>query len=127
MASGTVRPSARPTVRQALAALVLAALLYVGFRGVGPAPALGPFLNRATGVWALARSAEPPRQGSARIPGLGAPVRVLFDDRGVPHIFAASEEDAWRAQGYVIARDRLFQMGLQTRAAAGTLSELLGA
>jgi penicillin amidase len=51
---------------------------------------------------------------------------VLFDDRGVPHVFAATEEDAWRAQGYVIARDRLFQMELQTRAASGTLSELLG-
>ncbi len=126
MRSGSVRPSARPTVRQFFAALVLAALLYAGFRGLGPAPALGLFLNPATGVWSLARSAEPPAQGSARIPGLRAPVRVLFDDRGVPHVFAATEEDAWRAQGYVIARDRLFQMELQTRAASGTLSELLG-
>jgi len=126
MRSGSVPPSARPSLRQFLAALVLAALLYAGFRGVGPSPALGPLLNPATGVWSLARSAEPPTQGSATIPGLGAPVRVLFDDRGVPHVFAASEEDAWRAQGYVIARDRLFQMELQTRAAAGTLSELLG-
>ena len=51
---------------------------------------------------------------------------MLYDDRGVPHIFAGSEADAWRAQGYVVARDRLFQMDLQTRAASGTLSELLG-
>jgi penicillin amidase len=53
-------------------------------------------------------------------------VTVLYDDRGVPHVFASSEEDAWRAQGYVVARDRLFQLELQTRSAAGTLSELLG-
>ena len=119
-------PPARASLRPVLAALVLAALLYLGFRGAGPAPALGPFLNPATGVWSLARSAEPSARGSASIPGLGAPVRVLFDDRGVPHIFAATEADAWRAQGYVIARDRLFQMELQTRAASGTLSELLG-
>ena len=57
---------------------------------------------------------------------MSAPVEVLYDDRGVPHIFAGNEADAWRAQGYVVARDRLFQMELQTRAASGTLSELLG-
>jgi len=121
-------PAQRPrSGRTVLAALGLGVLLYAGLRGIGPAPALGPFLNPATGVWSLVRSAEPPARAEARIPGLGAPVRVLVDDRGVPHVFAASEEDAWRAQGYLIARDRLFQMELQTRAASGTLSELLGA
>jgi penicillin amidase len=53
-------------------------------------------------------------------------VEVLYDDRGVPHVFAKTEEDAWRAQGYLIARDRLFQLELQARASAGTLSQLLG-
>src|ERR1044071_6404029 len=106
---------------------VLAALLYVGARRVGPVPALGGFLDPANGVWALARSAKLPVRGAARIPGLTAPAEVLYDDRGVPHVFAATEEDAWRAEGFVVARDRLFQLELQTRAAAGTLSELLGA
>ncbi len=94
---------------------------------MGAAPPLGPFLDPANGVWSLARGAEFPARGQATLPGLGAPVRVLYDDRGVPHVFAATEADAWRAQGYLVARDRLFQMELQTRAAAGTLSELLGA
>jgi penicillin amidase len=113
--------------RTLLAAVVLAILLYLGARRVGPAPALGDFLDPANGVWALARGADLPARGAARIPGLSAPVEVLYDDRGVPHIFAATEEDAWRAEGFVVARDRLFQLELQTRAAAGTLSELLGA
>ena len=89
-------------------------------------PPLGPFLDPARGVWSLARSAELPRSREANLPGLGAPVRVVYDDRAVPHIFAESEEDAWRAQGYVLARDRLFQLEVQARAASGTLAELAG-
>jgi penicillin amidase len=51
----------------------------------------------------------------------------VFDQRAVPHIFASTELDAWRALGYVTARDRLFQLELQARAGSGTLTELLGA
>lgn len=52
---------------------------------------------------------------------------MRYDTRGVPHIFAANSHDLYRALGYVVARDRLFQMELQTRAAAGRLAELAGA
>ncbi len=115
-----------PRLRLLAAAVVLLLLAYLGARGAGTAPPLGSFLEPANGVWALARSAELPALHQATIPGLTAPVEVLYDDRGVPHVFAKTEEDAWRAQGYLIARDRLFQMELQTRASAGTLSELIG-
>ena len=54
-------------------------------------------------------------------------MKVVYDDRNVPHIFATNEEDAYRALGYVVARDRLFQMYVQTLAATGRLSELAGA
>jgi len=113
-------------LRLFLAAVILGALLLVAVRGAGPVPPLGRLLDPANGVWGLARTAEFPRRKEAGIPGLTAPVEVIYDDRGVPHIFAASEEDAWRAQGYVVARDRLFQLELQTRAASGTLAELVG-
>lgn len=116
----------RSPLRLFLAAAVLGVLLYFGARGSGSLPPLGPFLDPANGVWALARTAEFPRRGGARIPGLTAIVEVFTDDRGVPHVFARTEEDAWRAQGYLVARDRLFQMELQSRAGAGTLAELLG-
>ena len=113
-------------LRIGLALVLLGITGYAGARPVGGAPALGAFLEPAEGVWALARSAVLPERSSARIPGLGAPVEVRTDDRGVPHVFAATEEDAWRAQGYLVARDRLFQLELQRRATAGTLSELFG-
>jgi penicillin amidase len=115
-----------PSARSVLAGAVLAVLVYAGARRVGPVPALGGFLDPANGVWGLARSANLPVHSAARIPGLTSPVEVLYDDRGVPHVFAATEEDAWRAEGFVVARDRLFQLELQTRATAGTLSALLG-
>jgi penicillin amidase len=106
--------------------LLLAAALYAGNWSVGPVPPLGGFLHPRTGVWAVATSAELPREVAAEVAGLESQIRVLYDDRGVPHIFAGSVTDASRALGYVVARDRLFQLELQTRATAGTMSELVG-
>ncbi|CAN5799672.1 penicillin acylase family protein [soil metagenome] len=106
--------------------MVLAGALFVGARRIAPAPALGPFLDPAHGLWSLARSAELPRRAKGSIINLRGDVKVVYDDRNVPHIFASTEEDAYRALGYVVARDRLFQMYVQTLAATGRLSELAG-
>ncbi len=114
-------------VRVAAACIVLAGVLLAGARRIGPAPALGPFLDPAHGVWALGRSAELPATSSAAVVHLGASVKVVYDDRAVPHIFATTEEDAYRALGYVVARDRLFQLYVQTLAATGRLTEIAGA
>jgi len=113
-------------IGRVIAAASLAALLWVGWRGAGGFPPLGPLVDPVRGTWGLAVSAELPRYAVARIAGLDADVRVLYDDRAVPHIFARSELDAIRALGYVTARDRLFQLYLQARAGGGTLTELLG-
>ena len=115
----------RPAARTAALAC-LGGLLWLGVRGAGALPPLGPLIDPLRGAWGLALHANFPGRLEASIPGLGARVRVLYDDRAVPHVFAASEADAWRALGYVTARDRLFQLDLQARAGAGTLSELLG-
>jgi len=120
------RPRSTPAVTVVLATIVLVGTLYVGGRSVAGAPALGPLLDPVRGVWALARTSTPPRAAELVIPGLGSDVDVRFDERGVPHIFAHTVADAVRALGYVHARDRLFQMELQTRAVAGTLAELVG-
>jgi penicillin G amidase len=61
-----------------------------------------------------------------RIPSLHAPVAVAFDDRGVATVMASNASDALRAQGYLTARDRLFQMELQRRLAGGELAEVFG-
>ncbi len=57
---------------------------------------------------------------------LGAPVELRTDPWGVVHLFARTEDDLFRAQGYVTARDRLFQMDMLRRTAAGRLAELYG-
>src|ERR1700692_3198659 len=63
---------------------------------------------------------------SAAIPGLSAPVAIDLDEDGIPRIHAANEQDAAAALGYLHARDRMFQMDLTRRAAAGELAELFG-
>jgi penicillin G amidase len=68
----------------------------------------------------------PRRSGTVDAP-VGAAARVEFDALGVPHIHAASLDDALFVQGYVTAQDRLFQMDGLRRAAAGDLSEVFGA
>lgn len=58
--------------------------------------------------------------------GLTEDVEVLYDNFGVPHIYALHSEDAYFALGYVHAQDRLFQMEMLRRAADGRLAEVLG-
>ena len=65
--------------------------------------------------------------GSLALRGLTAPVRIVRDRWGVPHLYAANQADLFYAQGFVQAQDRLFQMDLWRRAAQGRLSEVLGA
>ena len=67
-----------------------------------------------------------PLSETVSAPGLSAPVDVVRDEIGVPHIYARSFADAAFAQGYLMAADRLFMMDLSRRLADGTLSELLG-
>lgn len=70
---------------------------------------------------------QPVRDGQLPLAGLASEVTVRYDERGVPHIKAASEEDMYRAIGYVHAQDRLFQMEILRRLARGELAEVLGA
>ena len=76
-------------------------------------------------VW-VAKSSLPQLDGSLKVAGLQAPVTVVRDAQGMPHIRASSIEDVVFAQGYVTAQDRLWQMDITRRFAAGELSEILG-
>jgi penicillin amidase len=64
--------------------------------------------------------------GQLVVYGLSAPVNVQRDGHGVPHISAASMDDLIMAQGFVTAQDRLWQMDLLRRHAAGELAALEG-
>src|SRR5262245_8401075 len=75
--------------------------------------------------WYL-RQSLPKTSGEVRVAGIAQPVEILRDAHGIPHIFAASIEDANFALGYVHAQDRLWQMEMNRRIAAGRLAELLG-
>ncbi|WP_348268530.1 penicillin acylase family protein [Edaphobacter sp. DSM 109919] len=72
------------------------------------------------------RASLPQIDGTLSIPGLSAPVTVQRDAHGVPHIHAATLDDLIVAQGFVTAQDRLWQMDILRRHAAGELAEVLG-
>lgn len=78
------------------------------------------------------QSAPPPPlqaqvAGTMVVAGITAPVRIVRDRWGVPHVYAESRDDVFFAQGFVQAQDRLFQMELWRRSAEGRLAEVLGA
>jgi penicillin G amidase len=73
------------------------------------------------------RQSLPQTEGEMRLAGLGARVEVLRDRHGIPHIFAASLEDAHFALGFVHAQDRLWQMEMNRRIGSGRMAEVLGA
>jgi penicillin amidase len=76
-------------------------------------------------AWTVRRS-FPQLSGSATLPGLGAPVTVERDAHGVPQLWADTAEDLFRAQGYVHAQDRFWEMDFRRHVTAGRLSELFG-
>ena len=78
------------------------------------------------GVWLYSKTYHPKYNGEIKLKYLSEKVTVYFDDIGVPHIVAENQEDAYTALGYVHAQDRLWQMELIRRIAAGRLSEIFG-
>lgn len=76
--------------------------------------------------WWLIQRALPDLSGQLPLEGLTAPVEILRDERGIPHIYAQNRADLFRAQGFVHAQDRLWQMEQNRRIAAGRLAELFG-
>lgn len=75
----------------------------------------------------MARAALPQLDGTLRVVGLAAPAELRRDELGIPHIRAGNARDAFFAQGFCHAQDRLFQMELNRRRALGRSAEWLGA
>jgi penicillin amidase len=108
-------PAPRPQARRLLRALgwTLLALALLALAG-------------AAVYWRWSHRALPQVDGEVQLPGLTAPVTVRRDALGVPHLQASSLPDLMRAQGYVTAQDRMWQMDLLRRRAEGQLAEAFG-
>ena len=88
---------------------------------------LGAITVVAAGAFLWLRGSLPAIEGDRTLPGLAAPVEVIRDERGIPHIVAESEEDALFGLGFVHTQDRMWQMEMNRRIGAGRLAEVLGA
>ena len=106
-----------------LATIIVASLLAIS---LGPLQALGPLLSPVGGFWSAAKDDTFQSQEQLNLPGLKNKVTVIRDVYGIPHIFAQNDEDAAFAVGYLQAKERLAQMDLQRRNAAGTMAALVG-
>src|SRR6185295_16192962 len=78
------------------------------------------------GAFLHLRRSLPQTEGEIRLTGGEAPVEVLRDANGIPHIYARSIADAYFALGFVHAQDRLWQMETSRRIGSGRVAEIAG-
>ncbi|MCP4882152.1 MAG: penicillin acylase family protein [Flavobacteriales bacterium] len=105
--------------------LVLVVSVFYGLNNkFGSIPPIGKFLNPYTGVWQ--NETDETIDGTVIIEGLKDKVTVNYDSELIPHIFAQNDLDLYKAQGYITAKHRLWQMEFQTYASEGRLSEIIG-
>jgi len=93
---------------------------------IGPLPALGRLLDPMNGCWANAEPVNKNFSADLKFPGLQHEARVWIDSQFIPHIHAANDHDLYFLEGYLHAKFRLWQMDMETRAAAGRVSEVIG-
>lgn len=110
---------------------ILAAILAVGLAiavssPMGSIPPLAALLDPNHGLWQNAISEDQLAEKELELNNLSAEVQVIYDEDLIPHIFAENDLDLYRAQGYITAKHRLWQMEFQTMAAAGRIAEIVG-
>ncbi|MFJ6103765.1 penicillin acylase family protein [Streptomyces sp. NPDC092359] len=115
MPSNTTAPPAKKKGRRARLILLVLVLALVAGVGWG-------------GYWGVStvRASFPQTTGEIRLDGLAGEVEVKRDANGVPQIYADTETDLFRAQGYVQAQDRFYEMDVRRHVTAGRLSEMFG-
>ena len=113
-----------------LAGLIVAAivvgLVYVLDHSLGALPAIGRLIDPVNGCWANAEPVNKDFNADHKFPGLQHEATVWFDSLLIPHIHAGNDHDLYFMEGYVHATFRLWQMDMETRAAAGRVSEVVG-
>ncbi|CAH0997403.1 Acyl-homoserine lactone acylase QuiP [Emticicia aquatica] len=93
---------------------------------LGSIPALGRLFSPFEGFWQNGEDKTTLPPANLQLEGVNDEVNIVFDDNRVPHVFAKNDHDVYFAQGYLVARDRLWQMEFYTLAASGRLSEVVG-
>jgi penicillin amidase len=106
--------------------IITVAFVYVLDHPAGSLPAIGRLLDPVNGCWA---NAEPVNKNfgiNVTFPSLQGNVTLWLDKQMVPHVHAANDHDLYYVEGYIHAYFRLWQMDMETRAAAGRVSEVAG-
>ncbi|MFD8919550.1 penicillin acylase family protein [Streptomyces sp. NPDC059569] len=115
MPANTAPPSAKKKGRRARLIVIVLVLALVG--GVG----YGTYWGVST-----VRASFPQTTGTLELKGLSGPVDVRRDSYGIPQIYANSDQDLFRAQGFVQAQDRFWEMDVRRHMTSGRLSEMFG-
>ena len=101
------------------------ALIYFFNKPLGSVPPLGKFFSPFHGFLQNTTQEEDLSE-EIFLHGVSEPVKVVYDKNFVPHVFAANEDDLYFTQGYLVARDRLWQMEFYTLVSSGRLTEVVG-
>jgi penicillin G amidase len=91
-----------------------------------PIPAFGKFFNPFSGFWQNAEPLVDKIPLDLTFEELSDSVSISYDEYMIPHVFAKNTKDLVFVQGYLHAKDRLWQMDFATRATSGRLSEVVG-
>jgi penicillin G amidase len=113
-------------IKLIISVLFFSGWIYLLNTSFGMTPPIGKFLNPFTGFWQNAEATNYSLAEKMQLNGLKDFVNVHIDERRVPHVFANNEHDLYFMQGYLTARDRLWQMEFISYASSGRLSELVG-
>jgi penicillin G amidase len=106
---------------------LMVALIYFLHQPIGGIPPMGRLFSPFEGFLQNSVSTLTATSDSQlQLEGVKEEVKVIYDENRVPHIFANNEDDLYYAQGYVIAKDRIWQMEFYTLVAAGRLTEVVG-
>jgi len=112
-------------IRAAVSLLVVALIFWGLNNSHGRIPPLGKLMNPFAGFWQNGERTDALPEDLV-VDGLAGKVRILWDTRRVPHIFAENDTDLYFAQGYVAALLRLWQMEFQVLHVGGRLAEIVG-
>ncbi|MCJ1679043.1 penicillin acylase family protein [Streptomyces sp. APSN-46.1] len=116
MPANETAPSVKKKGRRAR--LIVLVLVLALFAGLG----YGAYWSVDT-----VRASYPQTTGTLKVPGLTGTVEVKRDAHGIPQLYADNDDDLFRAQGFVHAQDRFWEMDVRRHMTSGRLSEMFGA